>query len=52
MPDEAQLLTTLTTEHFGLAGARSQAAGESASRYQYTRREAGTQHPVLFPTGT
>lgn len=25
-------LTALTTEHFGLAGARSQAAGESASR--------------------
>lgn len=32
MPDEAQVLTALTTEHFGLAGARSQAAGESASR--------------------
>src|SRR5919198_2627540 len=32
MPDDAQLLTALTTEHFGLAGARSQAAGESASR--------------------
>ena len=32
MADEAQLLTALTTEHFGLAGARSQAAGESASR--------------------
>ena len=31
MPD-AQILTALTTEHFGLAGARSQAAGESASR--------------------
>jgi hypothetical protein len=30
--DDAQLLTTLTTEHFGLAGARSQAAGESATR--------------------
>jgi hypothetical protein len=32
MPDDAQLLTALTTEHFGLVGARSQAAGESASR--------------------
>jgi hypothetical protein len=32
MPDEAQILTALTTEHFGLAGARSQAASESASR--------------------
>jgi hypothetical protein len=31
VPD-AQILTALTTEHFGLAGARSQAAGESASR--------------------
>jgi hypothetical protein len=32
MADEAQILTALTTEHFGLAGARSQAAAESASR--------------------
>lgn len=32
MPDEGRLLTALTTEHFGLAGARSQAASESASR--------------------
>jgi hypothetical protein len=32
MPDEGQVLTALTTEHFGLAGARSQAASESASR--------------------
>ena len=32
MPDEGQTLTALTTEHFGLAGARSQAAAESASR--------------------
>jgi hypothetical protein len=32
MPDEAQTLTALTTEHFGLAGARSQAAAESSSR--------------------
>jgi len=32
MPDEAQILTALTTEHFGLAGARSQAAAESSSR--------------------
>jgi hypothetical protein len=32
MSGEAQILTALTTEHFGLAGARSQAAGESASR--------------------
>ncbi len=32
MPDEGQLLTALTTEHFGLAGARSQAAGETSSR--------------------
>jgi hypothetical protein len=30
--DEAQILTALTTEHFGLSGARSQAASESASR--------------------
>jgi hypothetical protein len=30
--DEAQILTALTTEHFGLAGARSQAAAESAAR--------------------
>lgn len=30
--DEQRILTALTTEHFGLAGARSQAAGESASR--------------------
>jgi hypothetical protein len=32
VPDSAQLLTMLTTEHFGLSGARSQAASESASR--------------------
>jgi hypothetical protein len=32
MPDDAQTLTALTTEHFGLAGARSQAAAESSSR--------------------
>ena len=32
MADEQQTLTALTTEHFGLAGARSQAAGESAAR--------------------
>ena len=32
MADDAQRLTALTTEHFGLAGARSQAAAESASR--------------------
>jgi hypothetical protein len=31
MPDP-QIFTALTTEHFGLAGARSQAASESASR--------------------
>jgi hypothetical protein len=30
--DDGQRLTALTTEHFGLAGARSQAAAESASR--------------------
>lgn len=30
--DEGKILTALTTEHFGLAGARSQAASESASR--------------------
>jgi hypothetical protein len=30
--DDARILTALTTEHFGLAGARAQAAGESASR--------------------
>jgi hypothetical protein len=105
--DDAQRLTALTTEHFGLAGARSQAAGESASRsalflgsvssaliglgltaqvssggtlfrvfehagdtgryfmlsgnddavggairFQRSRREAGTLHAVLFPSGT
>jgi hypothetical protein len=32
MADEGQLLTALTTEHFGLAGARSQAGSETASR--------------------
>jgi len=32
VPDQAQILTALSTEHFGLAGARSQAASESASR--------------------
>src|SRR5437763_12317914 len=32
MADDGQVLTALTTEHFGLAGARSQAASESASR--------------------
>ena len=32
MGDESQILTALTTEHFGLAGARSQAAAESSSR--------------------
>jgi hypothetical protein len=32
MADDARILTALTTEHFGLAGARSQAASESASR--------------------
>ena len=31
-PDRQALLTALTTEHFGLAGARSQATGESSSR--------------------
>ena len=31
-PDRAELLTALTTEHFTLQGARSQAASESASR--------------------
>jgi hypothetical protein len=31
-PDRQQLLTALTTEHFGLAGARAQATGESSSR--------------------
>jgi hypothetical protein len=30
--DRQQLLTALTTEHFGLAGARAQATGESSSR--------------------
>lgn len=30
--DEGRILTALTTEHFGLAGARSQSASESASR--------------------
>jgi len=32
MADDGQVLTALSTEHFGLAGARSQAASESASR--------------------
>src|SRR5438067_8032688 len=32
MADDGQVLTALTTEHFGLAGARSQAASEGASR--------------------
>lgn len=32
MSSDAELLTALTTEHFGLSGARSQAASESASR--------------------
>jgi hypothetical protein len=32
VPDDGQTLTALTTEHFGLAGARSQAASETASR--------------------
>jgi hypothetical protein len=31
-PDRQALLTALTTEHFGLAGARAQTSGESASR--------------------
>jgi hypothetical protein len=31
-PDRQQLLTALTTEHFGLAGARAQTTGESSSR--------------------
>jgi hypothetical protein len=31
-PDRQALLTALTTEHFGLAGARSQTTGESSSR--------------------
>jgi hypothetical protein len=31
-PDRQELLTALTTEHFTLQGARSQTAGESASR--------------------
>jgi hypothetical protein len=30
--DRQQLLTALTTEHFGLAGARAQATGESSAR--------------------
>jgi MFS family permease len=32
MADDVRILTALTTEHFGLAGARSQAASESSSR--------------------
>lgn len=32
MADDAQVLTALTTEHFGLAGARSQAASETSAR--------------------
>jgi hypothetical protein len=31
-PDRQELLTALTTEHFGLAGARAQTTGESSSR--------------------
>ena len=31
-PDRQQLLTALTTEHFGLAGTRAQATGESSAR--------------------
>jgi hypothetical protein len=31
-PDRAALLTALTTEHFGLSGARAQVSGESSSR--------------------
>jgi hypothetical protein len=31
-PDRQALLTALTTEHFGLAGARAQATGESSAR--------------------
>jgi hypothetical protein len=31
-PDRQHLLTALTTEHFGLAGARAQATGESSAR--------------------
>jgi hypothetical protein len=31
-PDRQQLLTALTTEHFGLAGSRAQTTGESSSR--------------------
>jgi hypothetical protein len=31
-PNRQQLLTALTTEHFGLAGARAQATGESSAR--------------------
>ena len=31
-PDRQQLLTALTTEHFGLAGARAQTSGESSAR--------------------
>jgi hypothetical protein len=32
MADDERILTSLTTEHFGLAGARAQAASETASR--------------------
>jgi hypothetical protein len=31
-PDRQELLTALTTEHFGLAGARAQTTGESSAR--------------------
>jgi hypothetical protein len=31
-PDRQEFLTALTTEHFGLAGARAQTTGESSSR--------------------
>jgi hypothetical protein len=31
-PDRQQLLTALTTEHFGLAGTRAQVTGESSAR--------------------
>jgi hypothetical protein len=30
-PDRQQLLTALTTEHFGLAATRAQATGESSA---------------------
>jgi hypothetical protein len=39
-PNRQAVLTTLTTEHFTLQGARSQTVGESAVRSSLYRRRA------------